>query len=307
MLELWKSDLKRTNTIAAGKAYIECNLGQYDNRSVSIALQLHKAIAIAKAIEKEIDWFQLNRLVPRNISCAPDPIVLNAYKLYIHNNPNNSILQTFDMFPDELARLCGGRYLSSNHICYFPILLNTANSSSVTFYGNLTHNILQQVQRATANRDCTPSRQFFLLNIGKDSLGNVFIGNDRNHGCHFSMMWFDVNTNTLWYGDSLGWDIPNNMENHVLLFIKEAFPNFSNTPLVLRPYHSNEGIEGPHLCNERFWRYPLQKDGSSCGVIALIMVAIAVIEPDHFRDNISINTEEEVHYHFLWNPSKYRR
>ena len=51
----------------------------------------------------------------------------------------------------------------------------------------------------------------FLLNIDKDAFGNVFIGNDRNHGCHFSMMRFDADNNTLWYVDSLGWDIPNNL------------------------------------------------------------------------------------------------
>ena len=92
VLELWKSDFERKNSIAAGYTYIECNFGRYDNRSVSIALQLHEAIATTKAVEKEINWFQLNRLVPRNISCAPDPIVLNAYKSYIHNNAYNSIL-----------------------------------------------------------------------------------------------------------------------------------------------------------------------------------------------------------------------
>ena len=51
MLEFCKNDFERTNTIAAGYAYIECNLGRYDNRSVSIALQLHKAIATSKAVE----------------------------------------------------------------------------------------------------------------------------------------------------------------------------------------------------------------------------------------------------------------
>ena len=94
------------------------------------------------------------------------------------------------MFPDELARLCGEKYLSSDHMFYFSKLFDTVDSSSVRFYGNLTqvHNIPQPVQRVTAKRECTPSRLFFLLNIGKDSLGNVFIGNDRNHGYHFSMM-----------------------------------------------------------------------------------------------------------------------
>ena len=161
------------------------------------------------------------------------------------------------MFPNELVRLCGEKYLSSDHMFYFSKLFDTVDSSSVRFYRNLTqaHNIPQQVQRATAKRECKPSRLFFLLNIGKDSLGNVFIGNDRNHGYHFSMMWFDVDTNTLWYGDSLGWDIPNNLENHTLLFIQEVFPNFSKYPLILRSYHSNEGIERPHLSNESCWRY----------------------------------------------------
>ena len=87
--------------------------------------------------------------------------------------------------------------------------------------------------------------------------------------------------------DSLGWYIPNNWENHALLFLKEVFLNFSNNPLILRPYHPNEGIEGPYLCNKRCWRYLLQKDGSSCGVIALIMVAIAVIEQEYFRERLS--------------------
>ena len=38
VLELWKSNFERTNTIAAGYACIECNLGRYYNRSVSISL-----------------------------------------------------------------------------------------------------------------------------------------------------------------------------------------------------------------------------------------------------------------------------
>ena len=53
VLELWKTDFERTNTIAAGYAYIECNLGWYNNRSVSVALQLPKVIATSKAVEKE--------------------------------------------------------------------------------------------------------------------------------------------------------------------------------------------------------------------------------------------------------------
>ena len=64
VLELWKSDFERTNTIAAGYAYIECNLGRYDNRSISIALQLHKAIATSKTVEKQID-----RLVSAKQAC----------------------------------------------------------------------------------------------------------------------------------------------------------------------------------------------------------------------------------------------
>ena len=160
--------------------------------AASIALQLHKAIVTSKVVKKEIDWFQLNRLVPRNFSCAPDPIVSNAYKSYTHNNAYNSILQTFDMFPDKPARLRGERYLSSDHMCYFSIL-NTVDSGSVTFYGNLTHNI-PQVQQSTANRDYTPSRLFFLLNIGKDSLGMFLLE---------------------------------------MTEIMDIFPNFSNNPLIL--------------------------------------------------------------------------
>ena len=92
--------------------------------AVSIALQLHKAIVTSKAVKKEIDWFQLNRPVPRNFSCAPDPIVSNAYKSYIHNNAYNSVLQTFDMFPDKLARLRGKRdiYLATTCVTFQSLI-----------------------------------------------------------------------------------------------------------------------------------------------------------------------------------------
>ena len=73
-------------------------------------------------------------------------------------------------------------------------------------------------------------------------------------------------------------------KNHALLFMQGVFPNFSNNPLILRPYHSNEGIERPHLFNESCWRYFWQKDGSSCGVIALIMVASVVIKPEYILE-----------------------
>ena len=78
--------------------------------------------------------------------------------------------------------------------------------------------------------------------------------------------------------------------------------------ITMEECHINTAGYSSHTCNERCTLYPIQNDGNSCGVIAIIMATIAMFKPEYFAKFTTKNKRNyDKPFCFLSNPTRYRR
>ena len=130
----WQSELRNTS-MAIGKFSCEFWLAgeqcRYDLEAILIAQKLHKAREIKQAVEKELTYLFSPRMKPVSITKDIDYNALEKFIELIHNTPYLPKLGSFDMLPEELACLCGRRYLSDEHISW---VIQKLNSMMMMFY-----------------------------------------------------------------------------------------------------------------------------------------------------------------------------
>ena len=137
----------------------------------------------------------------------------------------------------------------------------------------------------------------------------TFIGTDAKPGCHFYLVVVHRNTKLMIYGDSLGWMPPNNIFRFVGQFLEEMFPT-EYIDFTIRECHSSKSRSCGHIGDvDCCTAYPLQKDGFICGVIAVVMLAVAVLEPCYFEtiNQMRKKNQQQRPFNYLDEPKKYRR
>lgn len=115
----------------------------------------------------------------------------------------------------------------------------------------------------------------FALNVKKNPNGTVSVG-DGNHWTYFV---FNTLLSELYYGDSSGLNLPNNL----VAVMKQYFetPCFAYGKPYTKPHRSTlmyfvNGSGSNHKCSERcFQGFPLQKCGYACGLCPIIVAALA--------------------------------
>ena len=119
----------------------------------------------------------------------------------------------------------------------------------------------------------------FIFSIGIDDIRrSTFLSNDYDKGCHFSVAFYEEDTNELWYGDSLAWPAPKTV---LPLVQKFTMYLFEKQPLSIKEYHSRVGTSSIHHgCTDDCSKlYPLQNDGNICGVVSLAVASIIALNP----------------------------
>ena len=79
-LEKWEKDIHSANNLTTDIFYYESNLERYNKKSIETALKIHKTKAVSKTVEKELDWFSRNRLLPKHVTKIPNIINVNHFK-----------------------------------------------------------------------------------------------------------------------------------------------------------------------------------------------------------------------------------
>ena len=107
----------------------------------------------------------------------------------------------------------------------------------------------------------------FALNVKMNPNGTVSVGNG-NHWTYFA---FNTSLSELYYGDSLGLNLPNNLAAVMKPYFETLC--FAHGKLYTKPrrptlMHFVNGSGANHKCSDRcFQGFPLQKCGSACGLI----------------------------------------
>lgn len=116
------------------------------------------------------------------------------------------------------------------------------------------------------------------LNVQHDPSGRTFVADRSRKGNHWALLALDTEIKCAYYGDSLGWAIPSNLETMVEPLLKKV-------GLSLEPFSINE-------CKSMKLFYLRQTSSNMCGVIVLCMAAVMSCEWDQWlewnADNVPV-------------------
>ena len=117
------------------------------------------------------------------------------------------------------------------------------------------------------------SRIIVALNVGFDENG-TYVFDEKKQGIHWTLLAVDLKNNIAYYGDSLGWPLPNNFTSTVGSNFKRMEEdlgiNIMNSlkHLVIINNLTNDTVNG-HSC----FFYPIQSCSNVCGIIVVCMAA----------------------------------
>ena len=312
VLTKWRNDIAETLRKLPGGAlvYIEADGHTYDMEALCHMSLLHTAQRVKAEAQVIMSWA---------LSIAHPPIRLQKELVDADElmkiqdaflNPRwNEVLTEYDMDSGELLQIGAEGQLSGDHMRWFASKLNDIQTDVLCIYpstasrdGNAGEN------KSTKPDDTTVPRAFLLLlNVGCLN-GKVFIGDEKNPGNHFSVCYADKSLGRIIYGDSLGWPPPDDLEEVVSAHSADIWGsswNIGNTFLCHDP--SSLSPNGIHICTGKCAsHYPLQKDGNICGVVVLLVSAIACLHPTFFHYLTSV--QDDANYRgssHLRNPSSF--
>ena len=119
----------------------------------------------------------------------------------------------------------------------------------------------------------TISRVLVAVNVGCDDTGTCYVSDEKRRGVHWALMAIDLQKNVTYYGDSLGWSLPNNLLDTVESNLKQLEGDlgidirFSSQNIVTINTPSPNSDPNKLL-------YPLQTCSDMCGVIVVCMCAV---------------------------------
>ena len=132
---------------------------------------------------------------------------------------------------------------------------------------------LSEKLRRIYDNSFTVSRVIVALNVGCDDRG-TYMSDEKRRGVHYALLVIDVKNGTSYYGDSLGWSLPNNLADTVGSNFKNGGgprDKHYHYPIDMNRFSCDASNTGSEPC--RLF-YPLQSCSHVCGVIVVCMAAI---------------------------------
>lgn len=277
-----KAELEYIQRQNVGKhSYVECAFGRFDLSTLQNMLRIHTARKISAAVKNELEWFAKEHLVPQSVQCQPPASSIRSFQRLLYSSRYDQHLSSYNMSPDEMAKLCCNLCLSDDHLFWFCEKINSEESDAHCCMLTFINNVQRTVTRRHQERP-NPKRIIFFVNVGH-SQGKTFMASNRRAGCcHWTVCYVDSDRKVISYGDTLGWEVPEGLLEKVELYIKCTY---GEENYRFETYHDpKKTTSGRHKCGEACaTHYPVQSCASVCGVIAMVMAAIAVKAPMFFQ------------------------
>ena len=216
------------------------------------------------------------------------------------------------MAAGELSKLCCTRWLSCDHMDWMIQELNKVQGETKCVYMNFVLHIDCFIARRITPLQQKPSKYLFVLNVGKNRDGSVYLGSDAQPGNHWTMCHVDMHKKVITYGDSLAWSSPKHLLDKIEQYVRGTHNIYEQILSYSFVYAHEPSSVGPngHLCGSLCVSlYPLQRCASVCGVVALVMAAIACLAPGFFEEltERKLSGPRRIHPTFLKDPTKYSK
>ena len=342
----WKNDIEQYQKDNPGEAaFAECKARKkvlYNLQIISDLLKIHRACDVSKEVQRELDWYaemvdwpadveeypqqesithfqnllyssRIHAVLPDydmpfDVEEYPQQESITHFQNLLYSSRIHAVLPDYDMPVDELSKLCCTRWLSSDHICWMTEMLNKAQGETYCVFMNYVGNVKRFVTQRIAPLQPKPSKYLFILNVGRDR-GSVYLGSDLKPGNHWTVCYVDTNRRIITYGDSIAWERPEILVEKIAEYVHEIKDEnialysfvYAHDPLAL-------GSSGHHCGSKCASLYPLQRCSNVCGVVALVVAAIACLAPNHFNELINQGIGRRcTHMSFLKDPTKYSK
>ncbi len=212
------------------------------------------------------------------------------------------------MSANELAMICGNRWVSSDHICWLMKTLNMPQSD--TYFVYLNNDVCKNPKTKPFEK---LSKICMAMNVGKDIRGNTFLGTYNRPGNHWTLCHVDTIEKKILYGDSLGWKVPDSLLDTLADYIKAVNIDDSIEHYNISILHDPTGKcpkTGAHKCNQKCAQnYPLQTCSDVCGIVVMAMAAIACHRTGYFMNLTTVypTTSESLPTSYLTNPTRFSK
>ena len=191
-------------------------------------VNVHKLRNICAQVKEEIEWLDKDFNYPDPSSAVPKED-LHTFKQLLMDKPDgNCVLEcNKSILASDLATIVGTRWLHYSILSDVVKLLQQENSRTCTFLLNdlllMDNETLQkQVSKIVQTK---PSSLTFISLLGKTT--EVFLSSPKRKGCHWTMTYVDVVSNTWFYCDTLGWNPPSDLKKEINRVL-EAIDNISS-------------------------------------------------------------------------------
>ena len=209
---------------------------------------------------------------------------MNEINKYFQNVWSNKDQSTF------IKNLIGNCWVTENEIdTLFEILNRKSDDTACIVYKpdkDTNKNLKASINRLLCSEQ--KHRILLALNVGRD-INGTFVTDTSRMGNHWTLLALDIQNQTGFYGDSLGWQIPINLMDSV----KHIFCGIDK--YVILPINSTRTHGVQHF-------YPVQSCSHMCGVIVMCM---SVIMCEAWDDWYTWNENKAPA--ILHNPSEYSR
>ena len=180
----------------------------------------------------------------------------------------------------QLRNLVGRRWTTDSEITAIFDLLNKQHRDALYFTARPTKflyafSTLRDKLCLVKESDITLRQIYVAINVGCSHDSKYYVADGKREGCHWALLFVDLERCQSYYGDSLGWPLPTNLEEVVKPNIKEIekvlHADLWNSVGNITALHKT--TEQKHRCSSCDF-YPLQTCSNVCGVVTMAMAAV---------------------------------
>ena len=162
----------------------------------------------------------------------------------IQDKPGGHKLPGTQLTVDNLKRSIGSRWINDAIVSHMADLINLSCKDTYPVYLNFEPDLPHLAEKIKGKfNDRLPRKVVIALNVGmegnKTFLGDCYDQRGNTKGSHFSFAVYFTETNVLYYGDSLGWPVPERFIHIMHNLIDNIRGDTRTTPMTICPLHSN--------------------------------------------------------------------
>ena len=291
----------------------------YDYEAIQKCLEKYALKTQRSEIEQELSWLsRVSSHVHQPVGTPKvDTAIARRLISHIQNKPGNEKCNDVKISVDNLKQLVASRWINSEILDRFVAIINLQSSETYALslsIGRDASQVAAKLARTFKKKwpDSLPKKMVFYVNVV--NVNNITYLDYANidgvllPGNHFATCVYYFESDTLFYGDSLGYPFPVSLEGifkDILALVgsKERAERCKIKSIHCTSLGTNAS---GHVCNNKCWsHFPLQTDSTICGIATLMCMALAAFDDASFFSLRGLPSNRFSHFRYIKDVSQY--